>query len=136
MSEDIDDILLIREGTEHDTSLVYSSWLRSYYPSNAVRGVTRDLYYKEQHRIIERLLESADLTIVADKSDPDNIIGWMLSDHGWLHYIFVKKDYRHMGMAKKLLSTEEWIGCTHETPEFKKINKQQITYNPYRRWYR
>lgn len=137
--------------------MIYSSWLSSYRISRSVRGVPHSVYFLKHHRVIEMLLRMPETLplIACDADNPHHIFGWCVSQvvNGVLciHYLFVKEEYRKMGVAKRMVrqlldqEAQEMpvIVYTHDTPDvFRSLGPQkergymgaQWVYDPYVIW--
>lgn len=60
---------------------------------------------RKYHALLERLLRTEGLTVTVAclKDDTDVVLGYAVSTGGCLHYIFVKKAWRKIGLGKSLL---------------------------------
>lgn len=96
---------------ETDKGLIVTSWLKSYRPS--VPWIGRDDFYRLYRTVINELLDKDGVTsvVVCSPDDEDHVIGWACTEpaRSLLHYIFVKSDYRKLGIAKAI---REHIGLT------------------------
>lgn len=95
--------LRIRAAKPEDTSFVLDAWRRSFEDAPAVRGADREHYRIELTRAIRRLLDKAECRVACDPEDEDTIVGFAAFTGDELHYVYVKKDFRGMGVARQLL---------------------------------
>ncbi len=95
--------IIVREARPNDTAFIIDAWKRSYEGAPAVRGADRDHYRHEMTKAIRRLCDRCVVRIACDSSDEDTIVGFAAFTGGELHYIYVKKDFRGMGIARTLL---------------------------------
>jgi len=97
--------LKIRSVEKNDYPLIFNSWLKSLSKSFSL--MDKDMYYQGQHRLIERLLQTSKCHVAVDSEDESIIVGYLvesaLQDVNVVHYIYVKKDFRNMGIAENLL---------------------------------
>lgn len=99
----------IRPHNDTDTDFIYASWLHHYrFSSDFARNIRTHLYYEFHHKVIERILErKAKVRIACLKDDPDVIVGYLVyegqDDAPVIHFCFVKKAFRQMGVAKSLV---------------------------------
>lgn len=138
MSEQDLSLITFRQGlTETDRPFLFSSWLHSYFDSDATQGVNPRMYYEGQHRLIESVLAAgAEVRLAVSKDDPDTIIGWLCLSEGWVHYAYVKQTFRRSGIAKALLGDPGPIeGFTQRTQICKRLQiPSHWKYDPYRIW--
>ena len=130
-----------REPTVGDYPFIFSSWLKSYRFSDLPKSVSKTIYFKEHHKIIEDLLSSSTTILACDVIDPNNIFGYItvakINEIFTVHYIYVKHTYRRFGLGRLLLNVFEHntggkMVYTHETPIAKKLGvKYNFEYNPY-----
>lgn len=97
--------ILLRQADESDLSFIYSSWLKSY--KNTQKHVDTDIYFKGQHKLIEKILNVSNVIIVCPEDDTETIIGYIVYRDDKLHWIYVKSVYRNLGMARILLTVFE-----------------------------
>lgn len=149
----IDDlkVIQIRKMNEADIPYIYSSWLEDYLSSHHYkleRGKTktmqsfvalmpRELYFKEQRAIIDRILKKSTVTIACNQEDENQIFGYAVhryvGDIDILSWIYVRPVYRGFGIGGMLLQK---IGkpdvVTHMTPIRRWfLKKYDLIYNPY-----
>lgn len=100
------DLIKLRSGTLDDINLVFSSWLDGLRFGNWVYGlIDKAVYYQTQHKVIEYLLARPTVSVrVACLADaPDVIIGYSVFENNKLHWIYVKKKWRGIGVARDLM---------------------------------
>lgn len=124
----------LRPMRDLDTPLIFSSWLRSYRPS-ADPKVDKDVYYREHHKVVERLLREAEVVVATAEGDDDTVVGWVCSSPGVLHYVYVKEAFRRMGLGTWLLACQgPYSQYSHATRYGELLLKGEGTYNPYCLW--
>jgi hypothetical protein len=97
-------VVKIRSATSDDLPFIYSSWIKSYRHGNPACLRAGSEYFSGQHRVIERLLErGAEIRIACYSESPHLILGWMCSEPGTIHYVYVKKPYRRLHIATQLV---------------------------------
>lgn len=97
-----------------ERNFVLASWMRSLRHGNDYyKIIESDGYYKAYDHYIKRLLQDPKCAVrLAALSDaPDVLLGFSVSRGTTLDYVFIKPDFRKMGMAKKLVPK----GITHTT---------------------
>jgi GNAT superfamily N-acetyltransferase len=89
-------------------AFVIDAWKRSFEGAPAVRGCDREHYRREMTLAIRRLCDRAQIRIATAPDDDDHLLGFAAftttDDGAELHYVYVKQDFRKMGIARKLLA--------------------------------
>ena len=70
--------MLFREACEDDYGLIIQSWLLSYQASHGTRDVPNDVYFAQQHKIIESCIHSGNALVLAPLSEPRVIMGFIV----------------------------------------------------------
>ena len=100
------DLFLIRDAVKEDYNFVFSTFLRGlYYGDPSFTRVDKALFMKHYHDVIETLLNHVDtvVKVAALKEDPEVILGYSILSHTRLEWVFVKKAWRQIGVAKSLI---------------------------------
>ncbi len=126
--------IVIREAHINDMPFIYNSWLISYGSSSGLH-ISKDLYFREQQRLIEKLVGNPQVEcLVACLPEYENqILGWVCRDRSIIHYMYVKHPYRKLGIGRTMLNVLGSVKfLTHHTRISTVIcPKWKITYNPY-----
>lgn len=132
---------MIRPYAPGDESFVYSSWLKSYWDGYAayISAMSPQTYWVEQRRLIARLfaLPNTVVTVLASSTEPDVIVGWVMTNGQTVHYLYVKDAFRQMGLARSLLAAVDLapsaLTYSHTTKRAEAILKKHrlATYNPW-----
>lgn len=117
-------------------SLIYDSWARSFRKSPWAGCVPNHLWDQVSRACIGELLNRS-LVIVAVKDLEDGkrrVMGYSVSEPGTLHWLYVKDDYRGMGIGKRLLefTTAGWeqFVYTHQTRASRKFLGSKFHWDP------
>jgi len=125
-----------------DESFIYANWLCHFFEQSyfAIR-ITDKIYFEGHRGVIDKLLQKSQTLMAVDEQDEDVIVGFMvyeLSTEPVIHYIFIKEDFRKIGIGKKLLAkvTDGTFSFTHWSYDVDKIEKKstyqkRMIYNPY-----
>lgn len=127
------DLYIIRDGTPGDFNFIFSTWLKGLrYGNELYKLIDPTIYFKQYHKVLELLLKSAHIKIACLKDDPDTILGYAVSTGACLHWIFVKKAWRGIGIARNLMSNDI-SSVSHITEVGIKILKRYpgIIFNPF-----
>lgn len=136
---------IVRTLEDGDVGLIYDSWLKSYKGANDRHesGLPDWIYFDHYRGIIDQLLARAEIAVLCDLNDTDFIYGWLCYElpgpFGVIHYVFVKKDYRRLGFATKLI-VESGLQLEAMVYTFSKYSHlaaekfETTTYTPVERW--
>lgn len=146
--------VVLRPVRSDDVALITNSWLTSYRDSCHVWGVPDRSYYWCEHKVLEHLIPRSAVVVACLEEDPNVILGWIayeMAEDGVmvLHYLYVKKHFRGMNIAKRLFQEvwkiEEEPGAVvftsrtkHSwsiyTNKLKEMDSPIWVYNPYLRY--
>jgi hypothetical protein len=144
--------ILMRRARSGDIPFITNSWLKSFRDAPYVTSCPNNVYFGSQHRLIEQLIPRSVVLVACNEDDPDQILGWIAAEVLALnaedesqgkglviHYCYVKRTFRQVGLARRLwatlVTTEEPVVTmyTHRTMACKRLGLTQrgIVYNPY-----
>lgn len=130
---------IIAKGLGDARSLIFATWLKSYQNSSLfAKGIPREVFFAAHHKVIERILERAEVRLAVLPDDPSVVFGWSVTEPGLVHYVYVKPDFRKYGIAKSLLAHvagEPW-SYSHSTYILRELREnrvipESVIYNPY-----
>src|ERR1700677_5174971 len=133
----------VRDAYLEDIPCIFATLLRSYrYASTFARKISNDVFYKYHHLFLDSCLKrpNSRVMVAHPKGEPDVILGYLLSETREdgtevIHYTYVKRSFRQLGVAKALWATlnkEKKYTITHYTVDADWIvKKYNLTYNPY-----
>jgi GNAT superfamily N-acetyltransferase len=141
----------IRDFRAEDFPFIISSWGKSYkMMSYFAKRIDHNTFFENHPKVISGVLELPQMRILmaTDASDPDQILGYLVGSclrfsnedkqSVILQYIFVKKEFQRLGIAKQLLAQldikeGDEVQFTHWTYPMDEISKKYPTwvYNPY-----
>ncbi len=133
--------LVVRDATEADLPLIFSSWLKSFRNSTFVKYTDNTIYFEQHHKLIERLLKRSKVRVACSPTNPEDIFGYLV----WekmdgifvLHYGYTKHTFRNLGVFAQLMKdtgeTFETGGLfTHTTIACDRLMpKYELIYHPY-----
>lgn len=134
--------LLIRDATEDDIPFFFNSTLHHYKHSSPHPKLIPDhLYYQNHQVLMARMLERKGhvLKFAALRDEPDVVFGflWGNSFPQTIHYCYVKKAFRGLGIASQLFASaferDTMVYYTHLTYDAGKITqtRSNFIFNPY-----
>lgn len=132
------EIIIVRNLLVTDLPFIYSTWLQGLYNGNHwFNQIKKHSFYTNYHKIIESLIEhkpSVIVNVAALKEDPDVIISYAvldkIDDKTILHWVFTKKAFRRMGIAKMILDPKI-THVTHLTNLGKNIKPREWDFDPF-----
>lgn len=122
----------IRSVEQSDLSFIFSTWLKGLYHGNVMfNKIEQDLFYFKYHQVIEALLKRSVIKIACLEDEPDVILGYSITEPGKLHWVFVKKAWRKLGIGKSLL-LEDIAEVSHLTKLGEMLlKKTKWKFNPF-----
>lgn len=121
----------IRDATKEDESFIYSTWLLGLRHGNDwFLSIDKERYFQCYKRIIGVLLENSAVKIACLNDDPDVALGYVVYHNNTAHWLFVKKAWRRLGIAKALYPKEitRW---SHMTKLVKKLKPKNVIFDPF-----
>lgn len=139
--------------TEDELKFILDSWTSSYRNSKYAGTVPNNLWQEVQRSTIVQLMtrptcrttvaltpkpfSSPGLTGIEIEGMPrGRVMGYSVAEPGILHWIYTKKDYRRLGVAKSLLSKEieDWPNEVIGHPRFTHMTDSSYRFLP--RWWK
>jgi hypothetical protein len=143
---------IMRGLRDSDTAMILDSWLRSglQYPiftSEVGRPPIRlrvpgTLLLSQSRTLLKSLIPRTSVLVLCDPSDKDHIMGWICfeKENPCLHFLFIKFNFRRMGMGRRLLletglpQSPEECEVSWRTPALNFFNNHKWVWNPFRSW--
>lgn len=128
------ELVSIRDMQPEDKNFIYASWLRGlYYGESWFSLIPKNEFMQHYHKVIDFILNKPTVTIkiACLKEDADVILGYAVFEKDKLHWVFVKKNWRTIGIARDLVpSTTKTV--THLTKVGVSIlHKHNLSFNPF-----
>lgn len=134
MSVDKKDLITTRDRLPADTNFILATWLRGLrYGNDWFELIEPTAYFETYHKVIESLLAKPEVKVLVSclKDDPEIILGYSVFEGPRLHWVFVKKPWRMIGIAKSIVPVETSI-ATHVTVIGRSImQKHKVVFNPF-----
>lgn len=129
------DLITTRDGTPEDHGFIFATWLRGLrYGNSWFELIESVVYFKVYHDLIENILGRPHITIKVAclKEDPEVILGYSVYSGTKLEWVFVKKAWRSIGIAKSLVPADTKV-VTHMTNVGLSILKKHknVVFNPF-----
>lgn len=109
-----------------DEPFLFHAWLRTFRKSAFTKHLPNDVYYQEQHRLIEKLLSSSETTMAVAPENEDTLYGYitvqrLAGDPCVLHFAYVKQEHRRKQVFARLakaagLNLRSGFFYTHAPP--------------------
>lgn len=135
----------VRPSDSVDEPMVRDAWMRSAKGGFAFRGMPNAIFEAEFKPMMASALERSVVLVVADKSRPERMLGFSVSEHpdeetAIVHYVYAKHDWRKQGVGHALsramgLSDTKRVIYTHDNTTASHIGpKLGWQYNPFLFW--
>ena len=107
---DVKSRITLRFATADDLPFIFSTWLKSLrYGNSWFKTIDKDAYFTKYKRAITTILQTSTITVICFKNEPEVILGYSvhadLGDSTLLHWVYVKRTWRGMGIASLLVPT-------------------------------
>lgn len=100
---------VVRKASPADVPFVTNSWLKSFRSNPHVAGIPNQVYYHQQHLILEKIVPQSMVLVACNELDPTQILGYLCAQiihkNLVLHYFYTKGPFRRYGIATKLFDT-------------------------------
>lgn len=131
MSQNFDDIFIIRNVRVEDLNFIYDTWLNGLYFGNETFRLMREHIFKNFYqKVLDILIPNTVIKVCALKEDIDTIIGYVVYRNTALDWVFVKPMWRKFGIAKKLIP-EKIKTYSHITKMVKGFRPKEWEFNPF-----
>lgn len=102
------DLYSIRAFIPSDSNLILATWVHGLYHGNErdswISSIPEDVFNVHYRNILEKIiiLPHVEMRIATVKDEPDVILGYSVFTKDTLHWIYVKKPWRLIGIARDL----------------------------------
>lgn len=108
-------LVMLRDGRPTDLPFIYASWLKGLrYGNDWFGAIDQGIYFKAYHKVLESVLLRSTVKVACLIDEPDAILGYSVTSGTKVHWVFVKKHWRGIGLARDLLPVQPTI-VTHVT---------------------
>ncbi len=129
-----DQLITIRDFTANDKNLIFATFLRGlYFGESWFSLIDKKIFMEHYHKVIEYILAkpSVSIKIACLKEDADTVLGYAIFESEKLHWVFVKRPWRGIGIAKDLVPSNVTT-VTHLTKVgLSIIYKKGLAFNPF-----
>jgi RimJ/RimL family protein N-acetyltransferase len=124
----------IRELRPNDINFVYATWTKSqYYGCSYFKPVPKEAFMAAFQARIQAILGQPDTQVLVAclNEDEDVVLGYaVITPYKALHYVFIKKAWRGMGLATALTGGASTCVITHMT-DLLDLKKKDLIFNPF-----
>ena len=123
----------VRGADPSDESFIFATWLQSlYFGSPFFRETEKESYFKNYAKVVETILKLSTTTIAICclKEQKDVVLGYSVSTGQVLHFVYVKKPWRQLGIAKMLIRPDTHT-VTHQTRISRSIKPREWVFDPF-----
>tara|TARA_R100001132_G_scaffold7057_1_gene6346 strand:+ start:517 stop:918 length:402 start_codon:yes stop_codon:yes gene_type:complete len=132
--------------------MILDSWLRSglQYPIFTAEvgrppirlRVPGTLLLSQSRTLLKALIPKTHVLVLCNPEDEDHIMGWVCyeTETPCLHFLFIKFNFRRMGMGSRLLSetglpeSPDECEVSWRTPALNFLTNHKWIWNPFRSW--
>ena len=105
-----------------DGPFIYSTWLRGlYYGNDWFRKIDKKSFFDKYRLVVGQLLLKSNVRVAVLEEDPDVIVGYVVYSGHTLHWVYVKKNWRRLGVGRALIPDGIEV-VTHLTKRAAKVN--------------
>lgn len=127
--------------TEDEFKFIIDSWSNSFRKSNYAGCIPNNLWPQVSRATIHQLLARETMRVwvaLAPSNDGrGRVMGYYVGEPGILHWLYVKKDFRRLGIGKQLLkhATDSWPAEVRGRPRYThKTDNSQRFFPPGWKW--
>jgi len=121
----------LRQATTADEGLIYATWLRSaYYGTPYFKLIEKNTFFDNYKKIVQYKLSVSNVVVSCLEEDPDVVLGYAVYSGEVLHWVYVKRAWRGLGIAKELVPPTCKVS-TSLTKVGKVCNKGRLVFNPF-----
>ena len=130
------DLITTRLYIPSDKNFIMATFLRNIYYSNSwFKLIPKNIFMVGYHKVLEALLSSpaTSVQVACLKDDPEVILGYaVLGDTTRIHFVFIKKAWRKIGIAKSLVPPTIKVATHFTDVGLSYLSKHpEIIYNPF-----
>lgn len=102
-------MIKLRNKLVTDEALIFQTWLKSYRYSDECKRMNNPIFFPRFGKIIEKIMKDSIFVMACDPLDEDQVYGYLaykyIDDLFILHFIYLKKKYRKLGLSLKMLES-------------------------------
>lgn len=124
--------ILIRDPQSNDINFILSTMLKGlYYGWSFWQMVDQEAFFSNYEPFLKQLMLRSTIKVACLADDQDVILGYSMFKDSTIHFIFCKKSYRKLGLAK-LLYPDGITTVSHLTTQGDHIRKKlNLKFNPF-----
>lgn len=114
------------------------SWKGSYRDQGLLTWAPKKPYYRMMDQRVAGLVSPETVLVAANPMSDNHLLGWACCSEGVAHYVWVRHQYRRIGIASRLLDAmlgphRELTICSHWTKVCEAVQyRRQLRYEPTR----
>lgn len=97
-------IYILRPGTPADRAFIAKTWAETFRANPAEKRIEEGIFRRGVYRCIEAILERAIVRCAVPPSDDGVLYGYAVLEPGCIHMVYVRRVWRKMGLARRLLA--------------------------------
>lgn len=129
------ELVTVRDYKPEDKNFIMSTWLKGLrYGNDWFEAIDSKIYFEFYNKVLEVILSRPDTVVRVSCliEDPEVILGYSVYSPTLIHWVFVKRAWRSIGLAKSLVP-EDIKTVSHLTTVGKSIIRKRpgMTFNPF-----
>jgi len=121
----------IRDIEESDINFILSTWLLGlYHGCEWFSRIEKKVFFDNYKKIVTQRIMNGNVKVAVLAEDPDVILGYIVYRENVLDWIFVKKAFRKLGIAK-ILIPKSINTVTHLTKVGRSLKPKDWSFNPF-----
>lgn len=125
------ELISLRIAVPDDANLIFSTWLLGlYHGNNLYHEIPKEIYFSEYKKVVTHLLGKSEIVVACLKDTPDVVLGYVVTQGTTLHWIFVKRAWRKLGIATMLMPANI-TKVTHLTKLGQSLKPKGVVFDPF-----
>lgn len=128
------ELVSIRGFLPDDKSFIYASWLRGlYYGESIYSEMPKQLFMENYHKVIDLIFKrpNTQIKVACLKEDSNVILGYSVLCDDAVHWVFCKKNWRGIGLAKDLVPSNVNTVTNLTKVGMSLMKKKGMQFNPF-----
>lgn len=133
MKDEVKGLIAFRGGVLDDRNFILATWLKGLYHGNSwFKQIDPTIFMNKYQKVVFQILNDphTEVRLAVLKDEPSVILGYSVLGPRTIHWVFVKKSWRKVGIARALCP-EEVDTCTHLTDVGRSLKPKNMKFDPF-----
>lgn len=133
MNKEVEGLIGFRHGLLDDKNFILATWLKGLYHGNSWFKQIDPVIFTQKYQVtLFSILNqpNTEVMVAVLKDEPSVILGYSVFSDNTLHWVFVKKSWRRVGIAKALVPALSDT-CTHLTALGRSLKPKNMKFDPF-----